>query len=137
MLARIAHTTDFSPQSAMAFRHALRLGLAARSKLDLLHVKDSAADASWQSFPHVREVLAQWGLIEPQVTPADNEAKLGVRVSKIEINHLDAVSGISEFFLTHRPDLIVVATHGRHGVNRWLHGSVSEEVARRTHCQPC
>jgi nucleotide-binding universal stress UspA family protein len=133
MLARIAHTTDFSPQSAMAFRHALRLGLAARSKLDLLHVKDSAADASWQSFPHVREVLAQWGLIEPQVTPADIEAKLGVRVSKIEINHLDAVSGISEFFLTHRPDLIVVATHGRHGVNRWLHGSVSEEVARRTH----
>ena len=27
----------------------------------------------------------------------------------------------------------MLPTHGRHGVSRWLHGSVSEDVARRTH----
>jgi nucleotide-binding universal stress UspA family protein len=81
----------------------------------------------------VREVLVRWGLLDAQATPADIEAKLGVRVSKIEIDHRDALSGISEFFLTHRPDLVVIATHGREGVNRWLHGSVSEEVPRRAH----
>jgi hypothetical protein len=52
-------------------------------------------------------------------------------VSKVEINHRDAISGISTFIIGHRRDLLV-ATHGRQGINRWLHGSVSEEVLRRT-----
>jgi nucleotide-binding universal stress UspA family protein len=133
MLARIAHTTDFSPQSAVAFLHALRLSLDAHCSLELLHVKDHADDDSWRSFPHVRELLVQWGLLDTQATPADIAAKLGICVSKIEIDHRDALSGISEFFLAHRPDLVVVATHGWQGINRWLHGSVSEEVLRRAH----
>ncbi len=133
MLARIAHTTDFSPQSAVAFLHALRLSLDARSSLDLLHVKGHAEDDAWQSFPHVREVLVRWGLLGAQATPADIEVELGVRVAKIEIDRGDALGGISEFFLTHRPDLVVVATHGRQGINRWLHGSVSQEVSKRAH----
>jgi nucleotide-binding universal stress UspA family protein len=133
MLARIAHTTDFSPESAVAFLHALRLALTARARLDLLHVKDHGQDDSWDSFPQVREPLVRWGLLDAKATPADIEAKLGVRVAKIEIDHRDATRGISEFFLTHRPDLVVIATHGRQGVNRWLHGSVSEDVARRVH----
>jgi nucleotide-binding universal stress UspA family protein len=117
----------------VAFLHALRLCLDTRSSLDLLHVKDHAQDDAWESFPHVREVLVRWGLLGAQATPADIEAKLGVRVSKIEINHHDAISGISEFILTHRADLLVIATHGRQGFNRWLHGSVSQEIAKRTH----
>ncbi|MGZ5822402.1 MAG: universal stress protein [Hyphomicrobium sp.] len=133
MLARIAHTTDFSAQSMAAFRHALRLSLANRCRLDLLHVKEEGADDAWDSFPHVREVLAEWGLMDARGSPADIESKLGVRVAKIEIKDRDVVDGISQFFLTHRPDLLVVATHGRRGVNRWLNGSVSEDVARRTH----
>src|SRR6185436_13220744 len=133
MLARIAHTTDFSPESATAFRHALRLAIDTRSRLDLLHVKDPGQDETCESFPHVREPLVQWGLLGAGAAATDIEAKLGVRVSKIEINHSDALRGISEFLLTHRPDLLVVATHGRQGVNRWLHGSLSLEVLRRTH----
>jgi nucleotide-binding universal stress UspA family protein len=133
MLARIAHTTDFSPQSEAAFYHALRLALASRGRLDLLHVREPGSEDAWQSFPHVREVLARWGLVDARIAPADIEAKVGIRVAKVEIKHADVVRGISDFILTHRPDFMVVATHGRHGVNRWLHGSVSEEVARRSH----
>ncbi|MGZ5851689.1 MAG: universal stress protein, partial [Hyphomicrobium sp.] len=96
-------------------------------------VKEEGADDTWESFPHVREVLAEWGLMDARGSPADIESKLGVRVAKIEIKDRDVVDGISQFFLTHRPDLLVVATHGRRGVNRWLNGSVSEDVARRTH----
>ncbi len=133
MLARIAHTTDFSPQSAIAFRHALRLSLGARSRLDLLHVRETEGEPAWDSFPHVREALSQWRLTPVEAVPSDIEPLLGVRVAKIEIEHGDAASRISDFFLAHRPDLLVVATHGRHGLNRWLNGSVAEDVARRTH----
>ena len=133
MLTRIAHTTDFSPQSAAAFLHALRLALDAGSRLDILHVEEHAQDDSWRSFPHVREILVRWGLLDDEAMPADIESKLGVHVSKIDIEHRDALSGVTEFFLSHRPDLVVVATHGRQGINRWLHGSVSEDFARRTH----
>jgi nucleotide-binding universal stress UspA family protein len=133
LLKRIAHTTDFSTESMGAFIHALRLALATRSRLDILHVKTCGEDDSWEAFPHVRPTLIRWGLLDPQAAPADIEANLGVHVSKIEINHDDAQGGISTFLLSHRPDLVVVATHGRMGLHRWLHGSVSEDLLRRTH----
>ena len=33
-----------------------------------------------------------------------------------------------------RADVIVVGTHGRTGINRWIKGSVAEDVLRRAHC---
>ena len=38
-----------------------------------------------------------------------------------------------EFLLSHRPDLIILSTHGREGLSRLLYGSKAEEIARRTH----
>jgi hypothetical protein len=55
-------------------------------------------------------------------------AKLGICVSKIEIDHRDALSGISEFFIAHRPDLV-----GCRDTRTARDGSVSEEVLRRAH----
>ncbi len=116
-----------------AFAHALRMALDTRSKLYVLHVKDKGNDDSWQSFPHVRQILAQWGLMGPDEPPTQIETKLGMTVAKVEIAHRDPALGLFEFIISHRPDLIVLASHGREGVNRWLHGTVSEEVTRHTH----
>lgn len=127
-LSRIAHATDFSPQSGVAFQHALRLAVEARAQLDILHVHDPAEREDWGAFPHVRETLAGWEMLESAARTEDIEARLGVKVAKIEIKSRDAVAGLSEFLITHRPDLLVVATHGRHGVNRLLAGSVSQDV---------
>jgi hypothetical protein len=43
------------------------------------------------------------------------DRKLGVHVAKMEIDHKDTVSGLIEFIQGHRPDLLVLATHGREG----------------------
>jgi nucleotide-binding universal stress UspA family protein len=129
----VAHATDFSEASADAFAHALRIALATRSRLDLLHVRDQRSDAAWSSFPHVREVLAKWGLMHGDEPPSQIEAKLGIKVTKVEIHHHNPTDGLFEFVLGHRPDLLVLATHGREGLSRWLSGSVSEELAARTH----
>ena len=133
LIPTIAHPTDFSERSAPAFAHALRIALNTKSRLCLLHVKEKGSEDSWTSFPHVRELLACWGLMGIDEPPSEIEAKLGIEVTKVEIQHRNPTSGLFEFILGHRPDLIVLATHGREGLNRWLRGSVSEEIARRTH----
>jgi nucleotide-binding universal stress UspA family protein len=129
----VAHPTDFSEASAEAFAHALALALAYKHRLYLLHVKDPGDEASWSSFPHVREVLARWGLMAPDVAASEIETKLGIQVAKVEIDSTDAVGGIFHFILGHRPDVLVLATHGREGFDRLLHGSKAEEIARHTH----
>jgi nucleotide-binding universal stress UspA family protein len=133
LIQSIAHPTDFSETSAGAFSHALRMALATKSRLYLLHVRERGSRDAWTSFPHVRELLARWGLMGLHEPPSNIEAKLGIKVMKVEIQHHNPTSGLFEFILSHRPDLIVLATHGREGLYRWLSGSVSEEIARRTH----
>jgi nucleotide-binding universal stress UspA family protein len=129
----VAHATDFSEASAEAFAHALRIAVATRSRLDLLHVRDQRSDEAWSSFPHVREMLVKWGLMPGDEPPFQIEAKLGIKVTKVEIQHHNPTDGLFEFVLSHRPDLLVLATHGREGLSRWVRGSVSEDLARRTH----
>jgi nucleotide-binding universal stress UspA family protein len=129
----IAHPTDFSEGSVGAFAHALRMALTTKGHLYLLHVKEPGSPDAWTAFPHVRQILANWGLMDAHASPSQIEDGLGIRITKVEIQHRNPTSGLFEFALGHRPDLIVLATHGRDGVNRWLRGSVSEELARRTH----
>jgi nucleotide-binding universal stress UspA family protein len=129
----IAHPTDFSEHSGAAFSHALGMALATKSHLYLLHVRGPGTPESWTSFPHVRGLLASWSLMDLHELPAQIEAKFGIRITKVEIQHQNPVSGLFEFMLSHRPDLIVLATHGREGLNQWLRDSVSETLARRTH----
>jgi hypothetical protein len=57
----IAHATDFSELSADAFAHALRMAVASKSHLYVLHVRDAGSAEAWASFPHARELLARWG----------------------------------------------------------------------------
>lgn len=127
----IMHPTDFSAASAFAFDHALRIALSGKAKLHLLHVGHGDAElADWTAFPGVRRTLSGWGLL-PEGSPQEAVAKeLGIYVSKIEMTDRGAVRGILRYLEQHPTDLIVLATHGRHGLPRWLQGSIAEPVAR-------
>jgi nucleotide-binding universal stress UspA family protein len=133
VLQSIAHPTDFSAASAQAFAHALRLALETKSRLTLLHVTKTGSQDDWASFPHVRETLIRWGVLGDSTPRGELEARLGIKVAKIEIRHRAPAMGLFEFFLSHRPDLIVLSTHGREGFGHWLSGSVAEEIARHIH----
>ncbi|MCB8966784.1 MAG: universal stress protein [Chloroflexota bacterium] len=41
---------------------------------------------------------------------------------------------IIDFSETQQMDLIVMSSHGRSGIERWIHGSVTEKVLRGAHC---
>ena len=130
MFQTIVHPTDFSAPSSDAFAHALRIAIATRSKLYLVHVAESKYDEQ-DGFPHIRYALSLWGLMNEDDPPAA-VGKLGIKVSKVGLEPQDPLRGLTGFLAKHPSDLIVLATHGRDGVAHWLHGSIAEELSRAT-----
>jgi hypothetical protein len=49
----------------------------------------------------------------------------------LNLNGQDPAQGIVRFLREHPCDLVVMATHGRDGIDHWLKGSVSEDVFGR------
>jgi nucleotide-binding universal stress UspA family protein len=127
----IVHPTDFSDLSTAAFAHALRIALAAKSKLHLLHLVQYDDDEAL-AFPHARRLLVQWGLSGEDDPPSVVASKLGIEVDNIRLKGQEPTQGIVGFLGEQSSDLVVLATHGRDGVERWLDGSVAEAVFRRT-----
>jgi nucleotide-binding universal stress UspA family protein len=132
MIRAVAHPTDLSPEGAPAFEHALAIALARRCPLDVIHVRRPGGKSDWASFPHVREVLQRWNILAPGAQIEDIYRTTGVRVSKVDIRDDDAVDGMAHFLRTHPVDLMVMRSHGRVGVERWLGHSVSAELAQET-----
>ena len=129
----IFHPSDFSPASEVAFAHALKIALHAKAKLDLMHVEPElhAEKPYWLDFPAVRSTLARWGVL-PRGTQPRDVAKTGLRVRKILKASADPVAAMLRHFQKYPPDLIVLATHQRDGLARWLSRAVAEPLARRS-----
>ena len=122
--------SDFSDASEVAFAHALKVALIARSAFTVLHVsKDMVAD--WMDFPGVRETLERWGLL-PKGSPRSAVADLGIVVRKVVAQHDDPVKSVLHYLESHSADLIVLGTHRRDGRASWLRKSVSEPIARKS-----
>src|SRR5215471_18697693 len=94
----IVHPTDLLSSSEGAFFHALRLGLAVRSFLTLVHVHtyDEDDPPTLDSFPRVRDVLTRWGLLPAGASHHDLSEKLGLFVSKAEIVAVNAEAGLAK-----------------------------------------
>ncbi len=126
----IVHPTDFSEASAEAFVHALRIALAAKCTLSILHVAAAPDAKDWGSFPQVRQTLAHWGLMRGDESPEAIASAVGVKVVKAELKQQSPINGILRYIAKHPADLLVLATEARQGVERWLQGSVAEDLAR-------
>lgn len=128
--ARVIHPTDLSPDGDLAFAHGVRIALAARGRITIVHTGDSSAIGNeWATFPKVRERLARWGLLAAGATEEDVVA-LGLQVSKADLGADHPAKAIAVYAERHGCDLIVLATHARHGVQRWLVPAVAEPLAR-------
>jgi nucleotide-binding universal stress UspA family protein len=128
----IVHPTDFSDLSAEAFAHALRIALVMKSKLYLVHIAESENPREVEGFPHVRQALERWHLLNANAASTEVFDKLGIKVAKIGVESEDPVRGLIYFLDRHPTDLIVLATHGRDGIAHWLQGSIAEKLSRTT-----
>jgi nucleotide-binding universal stress UspA family protein len=125
----VVHATDFSAADEQAFAHALGVALLRRADFTILHVA-SDTKSDWHGFPAVRKTLERWKLLEPGSAQEEVFAKFGVRVKKAMIHGLFPAMAIAQHLEAEPADLLVVATAGREGIARWLHGSVAEAMAR-------
>ena len=120
--------TDLRKDGLPAFAHALRLALDGAGKLTVMHV-GPGSDPPWERFPGIRDTLARWGVLTPAATRRDLTA-LGLKARKVTLNGGNATKGILQRARKTDVDLLVLATHRRAGLRRWMKPSVAESVAR-------
>ncbi len=127
----IFHPSDFSIASESAFAHALKIALVTKAHFQVMHVAHSGEDVHWTDFPRVRPTLERWKILPEGSRKEDVVSLLNLRVEKIIARGNDPVQSILRHVRDNQVDLVVLATHQREGLARWLHGSVAEPVARQ------
>jgi nucleotide-binding universal stress UspA family protein len=137
MTRRILHPSDFSPASRAAFAKAVELAKQDRAQLILAHVLSPVmpyADGflSAQDHQAMEEVGRRYGRkhLAALVTKAK---KAGVRASALLLEGVVA-DRIVRAAKGHRADLIVIGTHGRTGLARFMLGSVADRVVSHAGC---
>jgi nucleotide-binding universal stress UspA family protein len=128
MFDQILYPTDGSDGAAFAFDHVLDLAIHHDAKIHVLNVVDTTQNRLLQSRADV-DTLEQVG--DRIVHEAADEAQQrGVDVTT-EVLRGEPYRAIIDYAERHGFDLIVMPTHGRRGLERFLLGSTSERVVRR------
>ena len=120
---------DFSEHSTRALAEVGEYARANGSKVTLIHISDT------HPFVPPQTIL--------ETTSVADEAAHRAELAKLRDQHLTEVEvelqvlpdhapakAICEYAEKHGVDLIVVGSHGRGGMERWLIGSVAERVVR-------
>lgn len=128
---------DGSPLSERAIEPAMALAAVLQSDVHLLRVTQSghAALETASMQPVFDQIEAQ--------EQAEAEAYLQAKYNKLDNAHLfidvvmtdgSVAEAIIQYAQLHHTDLIVMSSHGRAGMSRWMYGSVTEHVLRGACC---
>jgi nucleotide-binding universal stress UspA family protein len=132
---RICCAIDFSEPSRMALEEAVELARNAGAELHVLHVQSrpsvSAVDLLSAGFESVEADDASEALLRSWAEVASRALDRPVRPC-VEMG--SAPTQIAEYARRQGIDLLVLATHGRTGLQRVVMGSVAERVVRLAPC---
>lgn len=134
---RVLVPLDGSESSEAALEPALAISQAMGAEVVLFRVA--------QPIPRTRAFVEMRDVYDDIVAAAYREAEdylnnLRDRVpyDKVSVQHRSAAEGaarqILDFAAESGVDLIVMSSHGRTGVSRWVHGSVVEKVLSAACC---
>lgn len=126
----IFYPSDFSQASEVASAHALKLALLAKAELSILHVAHQLDDVHWTDFPGVRHTLERWGIL-PTGSSREEVVEVKMNVKEILSRRGDPVRAIVDYLEQHPTNLLVLATHQREGLAKWMDKAVVEPLARR------
>jgi nucleotide-binding universal stress UspA family protein len=126
---------DFSRPSDQAFNYAVELALRLQARLTLLHVVQmptlGAPAAGYLPLPYLQELEAKTAEMMESYTQRVRDAGLACEAAIIEGMPFQQITDLAN---TNKVDLIVMATHGRTGLEHLLMGSVAEKVVRLAPC---
>jgi nucleotide-binding universal stress UspA family protein len=132
---RVVAPVDLSEQSDMVVDHAVELALTYEAQLDLLHVVEEAAYPTVYGIDPLTPALPD---VQKRAREAMNElaGRVDGRGAPVEVHVTSgyAARDIIDFAEESGAGLIVMATHGRTGLERFLIGSVAEKVVRSSTC---
>ena len=129
MYDEILVPTDGSPASDAAIEHAIDLAAQYGARLHALYVVDGAAYSTLEAGSEiVVEALQSEGETATQRV-ADAAADAGIDTTTT-VTTGTAYQSIRDYVAENGIDVIVMGTHGRKGLDRYLLGSVTERVVR-------
>jgi len=138
-IRKVLFPTDFSSCSQQALMHAVRVARDYQAELHVLH-----AIVLYEEDPHdpahhlpdperIRAILEE--LAEKRMGSLVGDKDIPDLVLKlVQRRDISAAPPILEYAEEEEVDLIVMGTHGRRGVRKWLMGSVTNEVVRFADC---
>lgn len=132
-IQRILVLTDFSPCSARALETAVEMARALKAQLQVLHCYDELTGG--------RAPLGSAGL-DPSLRD-DALARVKDQVERVGVEGVDVeyevrpgpnATAVLDAIRKAAPDLLVLGTHGRTGLEHVLLGSIAEKCVREAPC---
>lgn len=134
---RILHPTDFSKTAQTALRVGVRIAYHADAELRLLHVVRSRSEQGRiePRMPRIGDVMARMRAAVRHALnelPQDAEDRLSIEYAMDE--DVSVAEAIFRSAKESNADLVVMGTHGRRGVRRFILGSVAARVLHEATC---
>jgi nucleotide-binding universal stress UspA family protein len=135
VVRRVLVPVDFSPFTPSAVAHGVELAQTYGARIDLLHVVE---DLALPGQPYgIESVGPDIGVLkeqaEDQLADLAREA-IGFEDIRVATRTGNPAAGILDYIESEQIDLVVIPTHGRTGLKRFLLGSVAERVVRGASC---
>jgi nucleotide-binding universal stress UspA family protein len=129
-LKRILVATDFGPAAEAALTYGRALAKNFGATLTVMHVAENFFLRATIADPHALKAAVARRL-EERLTAEDRRALHARAVLETSDQPADAITTYAK---QAEIDLIVMGTHGRHGISHLLVGSVAEHVVRTASC---
>jgi len=131
-ISRILHPTDFSECAQGALRLAVYLAVSHRADLRIFHARVLHAEDPAREEPSLARTLDDAQFYGRAWIEHDPEGRLDVCTE--EARDVDAYGALTGEIDRCEPDLIVMGTHGRSGLDRLLMGSLTDKILRHAPC---
>jgi nucleotide-binding universal stress UspA family protein len=137
-MRRIFYASDFSREARAAFNTAVALAASLDARLTIVHVLTPLVPTVPEQYldavmiDRLERQTGEWSARQAARLRADAE-KAGVR-AVVDVRRGDPAEQIVRAARGGRADLLVVGTHGRRGMQKFLLGSVAERVLAAAPC---
>lgn len=128
-LKQILFPTDFSENSEAAIPHIARFVSNFDSELHILNAPRKEIQSGQRAKVEEHMVILGRKIAERAGKPVDK-----LKIKTAVMRGIAPAPVINDYARDHNIDLILLATHGRRGIQRFFLGSVAEEIARLAPC---